>query len=126
MHQILQKWNFPKGMKTAKVLSIFKYGDIHDYTNYRLFILSQFSKMIEKVFDKRKSKFVDKYHLLDECQYGFRKGYSSTMALMDFLEGITTSLDNKETTIGVFIDMKKASDTINHEILLNKLFHYGG
>ena len=47
------------------------------------------------------------------------------MSLMDLVEGITTSLDNKETTISVFNDLKKAFDTINHEILQHKLFHYG-
>ena len=69
---------FPKGMKNAKVVSIFKDGDKHHYTNNRpICILSQFSKIIEIIFDKRLSKFVDKYHLLDENQCGFMKGRST-------------------------------------------------
>ena len=113
-------------MKTANVVPIFKDGDTHHYTNHRqIYILSQFSKIIEKVFHKRLRKFVDKYHLLDESQYGFRKWRSTAMALMDLVEGNTTSLDNKKTTICVFSDLKKAFNTINHEKLLKKLSHNG-
>ena len=90
-------------MKAANVVPILKDGDKHHYSNHRpISIFLQSSKIREKIHDKRLSKLVDKYHLLDESKYGFRKGRSNARTLMDLVEGITASLDNKKTTIGVF------------------------
>ena len=69
--------------------------------------------------------FINKNNLLSDSQYGFRRGRSTSMALINLIEEITTSLDNKKSTIGVFIDLKKAFDTIDHTLLLKKLKHYG-
>ena len=58
-------------------------------------------------------------------QFGFRKGYSTNQALLSIVEQIRNALDNKVFTCGVFIDLVKAFDTVNHQILLSKLDHYG-
>jgi hypothetical protein len=58
-------------------------------------------------------------------QYGFREAHSTGLALMELIEDITSNLDNNLVTTGVFIDLKKAFDTIDHSILFNKLCHYG-
>ena len=117
---------FPNRMKLAKVIPLFKSGNKNSFNNYRpVSLLSQFSKILEKLFDVRLQSFIDKYDLLSNCQYGFRPNCSTSLALMELVEEISSSLDNKKVTIGVFIDLKRAFDTIDHSLLLKKLEHYG-
>ena len=63
--------------------------------------------------------------ILSECQYGFRNSRSTYMALMNLVENICESIDKKKYVMGIFIDLKKAFDTNDHTILLDKLYHYG-
>ena len=117
---------FPDKMKIAKVIPLFKSGDKNVYTNYRpVSLLPQFSKVLEKVFSKRLNNFLEKYELLSNSQYGFRNKRSTSQALLHLTEKLTKSLDNKSITVGVFIDLKKAFDTIDHSLVLNKLEYYG-
>ena len=70
-------------------------------------------------------EFINKLNLLYKYQFGFRNNHSTYMALIILLEKITSSLDKGEFTISLFIDFRKAFDTVDHHILLDKLFHYG-
>ena len=100
---------FPDKMKLAKVIPLFKSGDKGSFNNYRpVSLLSQFSKIIEKLFDVRLQSFIDKHDLLSNSQYGFRPKCSTSLALMELVEEISSSLDKKNVTIGVFIDLKKS------------------
>ena len=117
---------FPERMKTAKIKPLFKSGQKDIFTNYRpVSLLPQFSKILEKLFNSRLENFLDKHKILDDNQYGFRENRSTSHALIETIEDITNSLDKKQVTIGIFIDLKKAFDTIDHGILLSKLAHYG-
>uniref|UniRef100_A0A669C5X4 Reverse transcriptase domain-containing protein n=1 Tax=Oreochromis niloticus TaxID=8128 RepID=A0A669C5X4_ORENI len=117
---------FPSQMKTAKVIPIHKNGERCQFTNYRpISLLPQFSKILEKLFVNRLDKYIEKHNLLSDNQYGFRVKRSTSMAVMELVEGISNAIDNKEYTVGVFIDLKKAFDTIDHSILMNKLERYG-
>lgn len=121
-----QSGRFPDKMKIAKVIPIHKNDNKHCYTNYRpISILPQFSKILEKLFASRLEKFVDIHKIFDDGQYGFRTKRTTSMALIEAVEEITNALDQKNIAVGVFIDLKKAFDTINHAILLNKLELYG-
>ena len=76
--------------------------------------------MYNKIFH-----FLVRYQILFKSQYGYRKGHNCTQATLDFLQTIEAALQDNEYAIGVFCDLSKAFDTLDHEILLNKLDHYG-
>lgn len=97
-----------------------------DTTNYRaVSVFPQFSKIVEKIFINRLNKFIDKHKLLSDSQYGFRSQSSTALALMESIEEITNAIEHKQHAIGIFIDLEKAFDTINHDIFINKLEWYG-
>ena len=94
--------------------------------NYRpISLLSIFDKIIEKLMHKRLYNFLEENDILYEKQYGFRKNNSTIFALIEITEKIKESIDNKKFGCGIFIDLRKAFDTVNHDILLRKLDHYG-
>jgi len=117
---------FPDKMKIAKVLPFFKTGEPSVYSNYRpVSLLSQFSKILEKLFNSRLITFIESYKLLCESQYGFRHGHSTSHAICELYEKLTLAIEKDEIPVGVFIDLRKAFDTIDHKILLTKLEKYG-
>ena len=69
--------------------------------------------------------FLDKYKILNKYQFGFRRKHSTYMALIILSENLTKALENGESAIGIFLDFQKAFDTVNHSILLDKLYIYG-
>ena len=69
--------------------------------------------------------FIDSNQLLYKSQYGFRKQISTSLAILELVEEITNSHDEHKSTVGVFIDLKKVFDTVDHIILIQKLYHYG-
>ena len=77
------------------------------------------------MYHSRLMAFIDSNQILYKSQYGFRKQMSTSLEIIELVEEITNSLDNHEATVGVFIDLKKAFDTVDHSILIEKLYHYG-
>ena len=69
--------------------------------------------------------FINGKQILNNSQFGFRKNMSTALAIIELVEEITTAIDEGKTTVGVFIDLKKAFDTVDHNILVKKLEHYG-
>ena len=76
-------------------------------------------------YPSRLIKFIDKNDILYDLQYGFRNKHSTQHAILDIVNTIHSHMDNRKYSCGIFIDLKKAFDTVNYEILLTKLEHYG-
>ena len=116
----------PDKLKVAKVLPVFKSEDPQYFVNYRpISLLPIFSKIFEKVVYNRFIEFIERLEILYCCQFDFRKNHSTALSLINLINKIAESIDRNEVTIGVFLDLSKAFDTLDHEILLNKLEHYG-
>ena len=116
----------PKELKLAKVIPIHKKGPSDVFSNYRpISLLPLFSKIFEKCMYVRLQSHLDKHEILYKKQFGFRAKHSTSHALLDFLLNSSKAIENKEIIVGIFLDFKKAFDSINHEILLDKLHFYG-
>ena len=117
---------FLKILKQAKIIPIFKKGDQQDCNNYRhVSLLSNISRTIEKLVHRQLYGFLEFNNYLYTNQYGFRNLHSTNHALITITEKIRKAIDNGEITCGVFLDLQKAFDTNDHDILFSKLEHYG-
>lgn len=117
---------FPTSLKVAKIIPIHKGGCTHDISNYRpISILPSLSKVYERVMYNRLVDFLDTHSILNNCQFGFRKKFSPKLALTKLTDFILQNLGKENFVVSVFLDLKKAFDTLDHKILLKKLNHYG-
>ena len=117
---------FPKMLKTARVVPIYKSGESKDVNNYRpISILPIFSKIFEKIVFNQLSNYLNHFKLLSNSQFGFRKSLSTSHAIVDTLQYVYDNLDEGNTVISFFLDFSKAFDCVNHDILLDKMSIYG-
>ena len=117
---------FPHELKVSKIIPLYKSGDRTLFNNYRpISLLPLFSKVLERLMYDRLYDFLVKYSILYSFQFGFRKAHSTYMALTCMLDKLHNALEKGEYAIGIFIDYRKAFDTVDHSILLQKLYHYG-
>lgn len=117
---------FPDKLKEAVVVPLYKKDDKRDLNNYRpISLLPIFSKVFEKIVKFRLINYLDKIQFLSNNQYGFRKKRSTEDALLSHFNRVYQSLNNGEKTAGLYIDITKAFDTVNHRLLLSKLENIG-
>ena len=118
--------NFPEMLKTGKITPIFKKGNKELIENYRpVSTLPIFGKIFEKIIYNRLYKFLLSKNILSGSQFGFRKGHSTGHAIHNSVNIIRDAHKNNKHVIGLFIDLSKAFDTLDHKILLKKLDNYG-
>ena len=117
---------FPTCLKEASITPIYKSGKRTDMNNYRpIAILPLLSKIFEKIVHNRLNNFFAKFNIISPNQYGFQKRKGTSDALSNLTEYVYKNLNANKHVVSLFIDLKKAYDTVQHDILLDKLECYG-
>ena len=117
---------FPDSLKSAIVIPIHKKGNKSDIANYRpIALLPVFSKILEKSIFNRLSNFCNQCKIITPNQFGFQNKISTEHAILELMDFLYEVLNDSEYSANIFIDLTKAFDTLDHEILLRKLESYG-
>lgn len=117
---------FPAQLKTAKVIPVHKKDATDDIANYRpISLLSQLSKVFEKIVHKRMYQFLNKFSILSDHQHGFRTDRSTQTACTEFMDFVYESLDKGDHVAGIFFDLTRAFDCLQHGFIIDKLYHVG-
>jgi len=116
----------PDKFKLAKVVPIFKKGAMNQPSNYRpISLLNIFNKLLEKIVYRRIFAFLNKNHVIYKYQFGFRKHYATSLALLDVLDQCYKNVDIGNKILGIYLDLQKAFDTVDYDVLQYKLQYYG-
>ena len=117
---------FPQKFKIAKIVPIYKDSDQHEFNNYRpISLLSSLSRLLESIVSYQLTAFADAFNIFYKHQYGFRAKHSIVHPLLHFTDNVFKALNEGNINISIFVDLKKAFDTVDYKILLAKLEHYG-
>ena len=117
---------FPSACKHAKVIPVFKNGDPNIRANYRpISILPTLSKIFEKIVANRMFNHLEIENIISPNQFGFRPNHSTQHAVYSLYEQLAIAKENKKFSVTVFLDLSKAFDTVDHDVLLTKFGHYG-
>lgn len=126
LNLIMSTGVYPDGLKRATIIPLYKAGDKTDMNNYRpIAITSAINKIVEKCLKTRLVQFLDKHNIINSSQYGFRQGLSTDDAIINVTKYVNDCFNKGEKCIGVFLDLRKAFDTISHAFLVDKLEKIG-
>ena len=116
----------PEKLKVARVIPVYKKGSKTVMNNYcPISLLSVFNKLLEKLMYNRLASFLEKNEILFHGQFGFRSNHSTSHAILLVTDKIQKAIERKLYSCGIFLDLSKAFDTVNHDILLKKLENCG-
>ena len=117
---------YPDLLKIGRVVPVFKAGETTRVSNYRpITILTTINKIFEILTYKRMESFLERHKILSDLQYGFMKGKSTTQAIFKVVNDIHSVFHDKTCAIALFLDLTKAFDTVNKDVLMHKLGIYG-
>ena len=126
VNKSLSEGLFPQVMKLADVCPLFKSKNRSETNNYRpISLLLTLSKLLEKIICEKVYTFLNNTNQIYVSQYGFRSGHSCENAISELVSAVLKGFQSNKYTIGVFLDLSKAFDTLEHTILLEKLHYYG-
>ena len=126
INQSLVSGIFPTKLKIAKVLPFLKKDDVTLMDNYRpISLLTSISKLFEKVVFDQLYDYFQNNHLFYSSQYGFRKLHSTEFAALELIDRTLKDIDERNISVAIFMDLSKAFDTLDYQILLKKLDYYG-
>jgi hypothetical protein len=117
---------YPDSLKIARIVPVFKTGNVEQISNYRpISLLPTINKIFEKLIYVRLQAFFDDCGIISDNQFGFRKSRDTVQATLKLIDSILPSMGSEEITAAIFLDFSKAFDTVEHELLLQKLSRYG-
>ena len=123
----IQEGTYPDVLKIAQIDPVHKKGDKEKCSNYHpISLLSPINKVFEKLIYSQLQKYLTKKDLITSCQYGFRTGHFTSLAVSNICDEIVNHLDCRKITCAIFLDLTKAFDTVDYFVLLQKLYMYGG
>ncbi len=118
INQALSTGIFPDKLKIAKVTPVYKKVDKSQFTNYQpISLLPVISKIFERIIYNQVYNFFIKQKPFYASQYGFRTKHSTELAALEIVDRLITQMDNNQTLINIYLDLSKAFDTIDHNIL---------
>ena len=125
INQSLSTGVFPESLKVSKVIPLYKKSDKAMLDNYRpISILPSISKIFERIIFNQINGHFTSHDLYYNGQYGFRVKHSTQLAALELIDRITNEIDLGNTPINIYIDLSKAFETLDHNILISKLQHY--
>ena len=125
-NQSLEMGIFPTNMKHGEVVPLYKNGSRKYLTNYRpITLLLTISKLLEKLVYKRVYQFLNNTNQIYSSQYGFCSSHSCENAITELISTVVKNLEEQKYTVALFLDLSKAFDTLEHDLLLQKLDRYG-
>ena len=126
VNKSLSEGSFPQVMKLADVCPLFKSKDKSETNNYRpISLLLTLSKLLEKIICDKVYTFLNNTNQICVSQYSFRSSHSCENAISELVSTVLKGFQSNKYTVGVFLDLSKAFDTLKHTILLDKLYYYG-